>query len=141
MVEAGPGNIITCNPGEVHDGMPIGGAREWTMLYLAPAVVATIVADIREGARADFEFTDPVVHEPTEVPRDRPEGDSDGRGNADDDQAHHEGDAGAPQYAGENVPAQLVKTEPVRQGRPLQPKRELLRGRIEEGEPGPDDGR
>jgi AraC-like DNA-binding protein len=67
MVEAGPGNIITCNPGEVHDGMPIGDAREWTMLYLAPALVAAIVTDIREGARADFEFAEPVVHKPTDV--------------------------------------------------------------------------
>jgi quercetin dioxygenase-like cupin family protein len=27
-VEAGRGNIITCNPGEVHDGVPIGDTRE-----------------------------------------------------------------------------------------------------------------
>lgn len=61
MVEAGRGNLITCNPGEVHDGMPIGATREWKILYLAPALVATIVGDIREGARAEFEFADPVI--------------------------------------------------------------------------------
>jgi AraC-like DNA-binding protein len=60
-VEAGPGNIITCNPGEVHDGVPIGDTREWKMLYLAPPLVGAIVADIREGAPADFEFVDPVI--------------------------------------------------------------------------------
>jgi AraC-like DNA-binding protein len=60
-VEAGRGNLITCNPGEVHDGIPIGGARTWKMLYLAPPLVNAIVGDIREGARADFEFVDPVV--------------------------------------------------------------------------------
>ncbi len=61
MVEAGPGSIITCNPGEVHDGMPIGDSRAWRMLYLAPEFVGAIVADIREGATASFEFTHPVV--------------------------------------------------------------------------------
>jgi len=49
-LEAGPGNIITCNPGEVHDGAPIGDAREWKMLYLAPPLLGAIVSDIREGA-------------------------------------------------------------------------------------------
>lgn len=61
MVEARRGNIITCNPGEVHDGMPIGGARAWKMLYFAPQAVAAIISDIREGATADFEFADPVI--------------------------------------------------------------------------------
>jgi AraC-like DNA-binding protein len=63
MVEAGRGNIITCNPGEVHDGAPIGDTREWRMLYLAPAFVATVVADIRDGAAGDFEFANPVLDE------------------------------------------------------------------------------
>lgn len=67
MVEAGRGNVITCNPGEVHDGMPIGGAREWKMLYLAPALVKTIVDDIREGARVDFEFAAPVIEKRSHV--------------------------------------------------------------------------
>jgi AraC-like DNA-binding protein len=67
MVEAGPGNLITCNPGEVHDGMPIGESRAWKMLYLAPGVVEAAVADIREGARADFEFSSPVIETPAAV--------------------------------------------------------------------------
>jgi AraC-like DNA-binding protein len=67
MVEAGPGNIITCNPGEVHDGMPLGGARKWKMLYLSAGVVAPIVADIREGASMAFEFASPVIANPVQL--------------------------------------------------------------------------
>jgi AraC-like DNA-binding protein len=66
-VEAGRGNIITCNPGEVHDGVPIGDTREWIMLYLAPPLVGAIVADIREGATGDFEFADPVIQKHAQV--------------------------------------------------------------------------
>ncbi|WP_117193300.1 AraC family transcriptional regulator [Rhizobium terrae] len=62
QVEAGPGDVITVNPGEVHDGVPIGGnARFWRMLYLDPQVVAQAVADIRQGLPGDFEFCDPVM--------------------------------------------------------------------------------
>ncbi|WP_312428218.1 AraC family transcriptional regulator [Achromobacter sp.] len=47
QVEAGPGYVITVNPGEVHDGAPIGdGERAWQMLYLDPGVVAACTADI-----------------------------------------------------------------------------------------------
>jgi hypothetical protein len=67
MVEAGPGNIITCNPGEVHDGMPIGGARKWKMLYLSPSFVGAIVSDIREGSRIEFEFANPVIDKHTQA--------------------------------------------------------------------------
>jgi AraC-like DNA-binding protein len=61
MVEAGPGDLITCNPGEVHDGAPIGDTRGWKIIYLAPRLVADIVADIRDGTSTDFEFVDPVI--------------------------------------------------------------------------------
>jgi AraC-like DNA-binding protein/quercetin dioxygenase-like cupin family protein len=40
-VEAGPGDVIMVNPGEVHDGAPIGeGARAWRIVYLDPAAMA-----------------------------------------------------------------------------------------------------
>ena len=40
-VESGAGDIITVNPGEMHDGLPIGGQpRGWRMLYLDPALAA-----------------------------------------------------------------------------------------------------
>lgn len=60
-VAAGRGDVITCNPGEVHDGVPIGGARTWRMLHFPPALVTMIVADIRDGGSAAFEFADPVI--------------------------------------------------------------------------------
>lgn len=61
-VEAGAGDVITVNPGEVHDGAPIGGAsRAWRMLYFDPSLVADAVADRTEGRRASSEFPRPVV--------------------------------------------------------------------------------
>jgi AraC-like DNA-binding protein len=60
QVEACAGDVITVNPGEVHDGMAIGDSRKWAMLYLATGKVASIATDIHEGKRAASEFTDPV---------------------------------------------------------------------------------
>lgn len=61
-VEAEAGDVITVNPGEVHDGAPIGGAgRSWRMLYLDPSLVGTVVGDVTEGRRASCEFSDPVI--------------------------------------------------------------------------------
>lgn len=57
QVRAGPGHVITVNPGEVHDGAPIGdGMRAWQMLYLDPGVVAQSAAElIADGRRYEFE--------------------------------------------------------------------------------------
>lgn len=63
LVEGGAGDIITVNPGEVHDGAPIGECREWIMLYLSPEVMGDIVLDLREGASPRMEFADPVIHD------------------------------------------------------------------------------
>lgn len=60
-VEATQGDVITFNPGEVHDGEPVGSDRTWQMLHLAPALVGEIIADMRDGRSADWEFADPVV--------------------------------------------------------------------------------
>ena len=61
MVEAQAGNTITVNPGEVHDGAPLGDApRAWRMLYLQPAIVAAAAEDIFEG-RPREEFHAPVL--------------------------------------------------------------------------------
>ena len=63
MVEAGAGHTITVNPGEVHDGAPIGDApRAWRMLYMQPAVVAAAAEDIFEG-RPREEFHAPVLQD------------------------------------------------------------------------------
>ena len=65
LVEAGAGDIITVNPGEVHDGAPIGdGGRSWRMLYLDPVIVGELATDIaQERAAQAFEFTSPMVRD------------------------------------------------------------------------------
>jgi AraC-like DNA-binding protein len=40
QVEACAGDVIMVNPGEMHDGAPVGGARGWHIIYLDPALVA-----------------------------------------------------------------------------------------------------
>lgn len=62
QVEAGPGQVITVNPGEVHDGAPVGGERAWQMLYLDAAVVADSAEALPGGA--SFEFEHPVMDAP-----------------------------------------------------------------------------
>lgn len=62
MVEAGAGNVITVNAGEVHDGAPIGDTgRFWRMLYFDPARIAETVDDISEGKTQEYEFRHPVI--------------------------------------------------------------------------------
>ncbi|WCK02738.1 AraC family transcriptional regulator [Agrobacterium tumefaciens] len=65
MVEAGAGHVITVNPGEVHDGIPLGeGGRAWRMLYLDIEIVRGAIADISEKDRGTFEFAYPVDTRP-----------------------------------------------------------------------------
>ncbi|WP_202304696.1 AraC family transcriptional regulator [Mesorhizobium sp. L-8-10] len=62
MVEAGPGDTITVNPGEVHDGMPIGDdGRAWSMLYFEPAMIQGAADDIADGAHGTREFHHPAI--------------------------------------------------------------------------------
>lgn len=68
-VEAGPGHVISVNPGEVHDGAPIGdGPRAWQMLYLDPDVVmqaaAELGADDGAGHARSYEFEHPASDQP-----------------------------------------------------------------------------
>lgn len=59
-VEALPGHIVTSNPGEVHDGHPLGHApRRWRMVHVSASAMARLVDD---QAR---EFTRPVFDDPT----------------------------------------------------------------------------
>ena len=61
MVEAKAGHVITVNPGEVHDGIPLGeGGRAWRMLYLDVDIVRDTIADVCEKDRGSFEFSYPV---------------------------------------------------------------------------------
>jgi AraC-like DNA-binding protein len=59
QVQALAGQIITTNPGEVHDGMPLDQqARRWRMVYVTPQVLADTVA------LSDVELTRPVLDDP-----------------------------------------------------------------------------
>ncbi len=61
-VEAGPGDVIMVNPGEMHDGAPFDGAgRAWRMLYLDPALVA---AAAQEEGSGPVEIVRPVARDP-----------------------------------------------------------------------------
>ncbi|WP_240651316.1 MULTISPECIES: AraC family transcriptional regulator [unclassified Variovorax] len=59
-VDAYAGDLITTNPGEVHDGRPLGGpSRRWRMVYLDPGVMDGIKGD----AGPEVEFTRPVLRD------------------------------------------------------------------------------
>jgi AraC-like DNA-binding protein len=64
-VEAGPGNFICVNPGEVHDGRAIGQRpRSWRILYFDPSLMEELRTDILEGACPSFTFNAPVFSDP-----------------------------------------------------------------------------
>lgn len=57
-VDAYAGELITTNPGEVHDGRPLGGpSRRWRILYVEPAALAAF-----SGAGQEVER--PVIRDP-----------------------------------------------------------------------------
>ncbi len=61
-VEAVAGDVITVNPGEMHDGGPVQGAvRSWRMLYLEPGIMARAVPEDLHG---EAEIVRPVLHDP-----------------------------------------------------------------------------
>ncbi|RQP26781.1 AraC family transcriptional regulator [Piscinibacter terrae] len=60
-VDAVAGDVITTNPGEVHDGQPLGGpSRRWRMVYLQPQALAALLGQSCDGV----EITQPVIHDP-----------------------------------------------------------------------------
>jgi AraC-like DNA-binding protein len=63
QVEAYAGDVIMCNPGEVHDGQPLGSpSRRWRMLYLEPGAMAAAMGE--PGSAAGLELTQPVAQDP-----------------------------------------------------------------------------
>jgi AraC-like DNA-binding protein len=64
LVEASRGDTITVNPGEVHDGRPIGGAgRSWRMLYFEPELIEEVAREPNGGQTKSGEFTFPVIRD------------------------------------------------------------------------------
>lgn len=62
MVEAMAGDMITVNPGEMHDGAPIGSqGRSWRMLYLEPSVLGRALAESAGASPWTGEFAHPVL--------------------------------------------------------------------------------
>lgn len=58
LVEASAGDVITVNPGELHDGVARAGEpRTWRMVFLAPETVAELVDRNADGC----EFGNPVL--------------------------------------------------------------------------------
>jgi AraC-like DNA-binding protein len=64
QVDALPGDVITTNPGEVHDGQPLfGPTRRWRMVYLEPEALAAVV-DVPGGpAPRQVEVARPVLRD------------------------------------------------------------------------------
>lgn len=63
-VLATAGKLIATNPGEVHDGLPVGEqARRWRMVHVSPEAMAAL-ADLRPGHEITQPvFDDPLLHE------------------------------------------------------------------------------
>ncbi|WP_321872663.1 AraC family transcriptional regulator [Burkholderia ubonensis] len=62
QVDAQAGDAIMVNPGEMHDGAPLGGdaRRSWRMLYLAPELIARVATE--EGL-GEVELAHPAVRD------------------------------------------------------------------------------
>jgi len=61
QVEAGPGDVICVNPGEVRDGYPLQRqSRTWRLLYLDLQLVRETSDDVLSAANQPFTFAAPV---------------------------------------------------------------------------------
>ncbi len=61
-VDALRGDVLSVNPGEVHDGQPLGGpTRRWHMLYLAPEVLPAMGAPSADACADEAEIVQPVI--------------------------------------------------------------------------------
>ncbi len=61
-VEAAAGDLITVNPGEIHDGVPVRSAvRTWRMVYLDPSRLADLLPEER---RKGVELARPALRDP-----------------------------------------------------------------------------
>jgi AraC-like DNA-binding protein len=61
QVESFPGDVITVNPGEMHDGMPLANCvRRWQMLYFDPEF---LVRQMQGEVKGEVEFIRPSLHD------------------------------------------------------------------------------
>jgi len=44
QVDAQAGDVIMVNPGEMHDGHPLGGPRRWRIIYFEPSLIEGLLA-------------------------------------------------------------------------------------------------
>ncbi|MGO1003223.1 helix-turn-helix domain-containing protein [Lysobacter sp. CA196] len=65
QVDACAGDLITTNPGEVHDGRPLGGSRRWRMLYLDPQLLHSMRAPCGSSSSSagSLELVRPVIRD------------------------------------------------------------------------------
>lgn len=64
-VEARANDVITVNPGEVHDGSPLDEqGRAWRMLYFEPSLLCSALAECAGVSMRQFELTRPVLSDP-----------------------------------------------------------------------------
>lgn len=65
VVTAGAGDVITVNPGEVHDGHALGAQpRRWHMIYLRPQALHDLLAGPGGACAASIALTRPVLQDP-----------------------------------------------------------------------------
>jgi len=61
-IEASAGDVIFCNPGEMHDGRPAEAKlRGWRIIYFDPAVIRRFVEEETTG---ELEIVRPVLRDP-----------------------------------------------------------------------------
>ncbi|WP_374833432.1 AraC family transcriptional regulator [Paenochrobactrum pullorum] len=64
MVEAEAGDVITVNPGEIHDGSPIGdNGRRWQMLYFDPVCLIEPIRAITDCKIDMLELSRPALQD------------------------------------------------------------------------------
>jgi len=64
IVEAEAGDVITVNPGEVHDGSPLGqNGRSWRMLYFDPAALAGPILALTDSSTDSAELAHPAMRD------------------------------------------------------------------------------
>lgn len=62
QIEASAGDVIFCNPGEMHDGLPFERkVRGWRIIYFDPALIRRAV---EQEISAEFEIVRPVARDP-----------------------------------------------------------------------------